>query len=56
MEEILISNLFDESLKIQNFKELYFKRWAVVRYDELKNHLEIENFSGTTRIAIEQDF
>ena len=57
MEEILITNLFDESLKIQDFKELYFKRWGVeIKYDELKNRLEIENFSGTTKIAIEQDF
>ena len=27
-----------------------------IKYDELKNPLEIENFSGTTKIAIEQDF
>jgi len=57
VEEILITNLFDESLKIQDFKELYFKRWGVeIKYDELKNRLEIENFSGTTKISIEQDF
>jgi hypothetical protein len=57
VEEILITNLFEESLKIQDFKELYFKRWGVeIKYDELKNRLEIENFSGTTKIAIEQDF
>ncbi|MCM1992419.1 hypothetical protein [Oceanirhabdus seepicola] len=27
-----------------------------VKYDELKNRLEIENFTGRTKIAIEQDF
>lgn len=44
-------------MKIQDFKELYFKRWGVeTKYDELKNRLEIENFTGTTKIAIEQDF
>jgi hypothetical protein len=44
-------------MKIQDFKDLYFKRWGVeIKYDELKNRLEIENFTGTTKIAIEQDF
>jgi len=57
IEEVLITNLFDESMKIQDFKELYFKRWGIeIKYDELKNRLEIENFTGTTKIAIEQDF
>ena len=57
IEEILITNLFDESLDVEAFKELYFKRWGIeLKYDELKNRLEIENFTGTTKIAIEQDF
>lgn len=57
VDEVLITNLFEESLKMQDFKELYFKRWGIeIKYDELKNRLEIENFSGTTKIAIEQDF
>lgn len=57
IEEVLVTNLFDESMKIQDFKELYFKRWGIeIKYDELKNRLEIENFTGTTKIAIEQDF
>lgn len=30
VEEILITNLFDESMKIEDFKELYFKRWGVM--------------------------
>lgn len=30
IEEILITNLFDESLKFQDFKELYFKRWQII--------------------------
>ncbi|WP_035290061.1 IS4 family transposase [Clostridium sp. KNHs214] len=56
-EEVLVTNLFDESMKIQEFKELYFKRWGIeIKYDELKNRLEIENFTGITKIAIEQDF
>lgn len=56
-EEVLITNLFNKSMEIENFKELYFKRWGVeIRYNELKNRLEIENFTGTTKIAIKQDF
>lgn len=44
-------------MKIEDFKELYFKRWGIeIKYDELKNRLEIENFTGATKIAIEQDF
>ena len=55
--EILITNVFDESFDVSDFKELYFKRWGIeVKYNELKNRLQIENFSGETPIAIKQDF
>ena len=57
VQEVLITNLLDESLSIKDFKELYFKRWGIeVKFNELKNRLQIENFSGETPIAIEQDF
>ncbi|MCY6355852.1 IS4 family transposase, partial [Clostridium sp. ZS2-4] len=57
VEEVLITNLFDESMTESDFKELYFMRWGIeIKYDELKNRLEVENFTGTTKIAIEQDF
>jgi hypothetical protein len=57
LTEILITNIFDESFTVTDFKELYFKRWDIeVKYNELKNRLQIENFSGETPIAIEQDF
>ena len=40
-----------------HFKELYRLRWKIeTRYDDLKNKLQIENFSGDTQIAILQDF
>lgn len=56
-EEILITNLLEENFTINEFKELYFKRWGIeVKFDELKNRLQIENFTGDTQIAIEQDF
>lgn len=55
--EILITNIFDESFTVGDFKILYFKRWGIeVKYNELKNRMQIENFSGETPIAIEQDF
>jgi hypothetical protein len=57
IEEILLTNVMDKNLGIAEFKELYFKRWSIeVKYDELKNRLEIEDFTGATPIAIEQDF
>jgi hypothetical protein len=55
--ETLITDLFDKRMGISGFKELYFKRWPVeTKYGELKNKLEIENFSGRTKEAILQDF
>lgn len=57
IEEILLTNIFEEAYKTDDFKKLYFKRWGIeIKYDELKNRLEIENFTGITKIAIEQDF
>jgi hypothetical protein len=56
-EEILVSSLLDQSFSLEDFKELYFKRWKIeIKYDELKHKLEIENFTGETPIAVEQDF
>lgn len=56
-EEILITNLLDETFTVQDFKELYRLRWNIeTRYDVIKNKLQIENFSGNTPIAILQDF
>jgi hypothetical protein len=56
-EEILVTSLLDETYGIDDLKKLYFKRWGIeVKYDELKNRMQIENFTGQTKIAIEQDF
>lgn len=55
--ETLITNISDESFSVVYFKELYFKRWGIeVKYNEIKNKLQIDNFTGETPIAIEQDF
>ncbi len=56
--EILISSLF-ETQKYPNslFKELYFLRWGIETfYDELKNKIKIEQFSGYSEHCILQDF
>ena len=55
--EILITNIFDKDFSVSDFKDLYFKRWGIeVKYNEIKSKLQIENFTGETPIAIEQDF
>jgi len=56
--EILITSLLDiEQFPSQIFKALYKKRWGVeTYYDELKNKLKIEYFSGYSNQSIQQDF
>ena len=52
--EKLVTNLEESDI---DFRELYFKRWGIeVKYCQLKSRYELENFSGNTPIAIEQDF
>lgn len=53
--QTLITNLFN--MPEEKFPELYFMRWPVeIKYDIVKNKLELENFSGKTVNAIMQDF
>ena len=53
MTSLLNSNTYPTSL----FKQLYFKRWGVETfYDELKNKLKVEHFSGYSNLSIQQDF
>lgn len=55
--ETLITSIFDPSFTPEDFKALYSKRWGIeVKYSEIKNRLQVENFTGETPIAIEQDF
>ena len=56
--EILITSLIDlKKYSSQIFKELYQKRWGVETfYDELKNKLKVEHFSGYSNQSILQDF
>lgn len=56
--EILMTSLLDAKTYPSNtFKALYFKRWGVeTYYDELKNKLKVEHFSGYSKQSILQDF
>ena len=56
--ELLITSLTDsKKYKHSIFKELYFRRWKIETYfDELKNKLGIEHFSGYSNQSILQDF
>ena len=56
--EVLATSLTDvKKYPSKLFKELYFKRWKVETfYDELKNKLKLEHFTGYSQKAIQQDF
>jgi hypothetical protein len=56
--EVLMTSLLDSKKYITEiFKDLYFKRWGVETfYDELKNKLKVEYFSGYSDNTIQQDF
>lgn len=55
--EVIFTNLFDKSIKISDFKELYKLRWGVeTRYSIIKDRLDLERFSGKKLEIIKQDF
>jgi hypothetical protein len=54
--EYLVTNLTPEEFSTTEIGELYNMRWGIETvYDDLKNKLEIENFTGTKPILLEQD-
>lgn len=56
-EEILITNLFDDSIPLQGYGWLYNMRWGIEsKYLELKQRLKMENFAGIKAVAIRQEF
>lgn len=56
-EEYLVTNIFDSSFTPEDFAFLYHLRWGIeTRYNDLKNRLKIEQFTGTTPLAIRQDY
>ena len=55
--EHLVTNIFDPDISLDDFKWVYRKRWDIeTKYDDVKNKLEIENFTGYSPKAILQDF
>ena len=55
--EYLITNLTKEEMATEKFKEIYGKRWGIeTNYNIIKNVLELGNFTGDTKTAVEQDF
>ncbi|MBN2598500.1 IS4 family transposase [Labilibaculum sp.] len=56
--EILITTLLSsKTYPTGIFKDLYLKRWGVeIYYDELKNKIKVELFSGYSDQCIQQDF
>lgn len=55
--EHLVTNILDSSISLDDFKWIYQKRWGIeTKYNDVKNKLEIENFTGYSPKAILQDF
>lgn len=56
-DEILITSLDSKEADLKELKEIYNMRWGIeTKYNLLKNGLELENFTGDTDRAIQQDF
>lgn len=55
--ETLLTNILDESISPKMFADIYRLRWGIeTKYDDIKNKLELENFSGVTAVSVLQDF
>lgn len=54
--EILATNLSREQFPQGDFREIYHMRWQIeTAYETLKDRLQLENFTGTKAILLEQD-
>ena len=55
--ETLVTNLDENLLPLSKAADLYFKRWTIeTSFDTLKSKLQLENFSGKTKVSVLQDF
>lgn len=56
--EVLMTSLLDsQKYPSKMFKELYFLRWGIeTYYDELKNKIKLEYFTGYSKMSVLQDF
>lgn len=56
-EEILVTNIPETELSLTEMAELYHLRWGIESsYNCAKNTIHIEDFSGTSELAVRQDF
>lgn len=54
--EILATNLPRETFAQDEFREIYHMRWQIeTAYETLKDRLQLENFTGTKPMLLEQD-
>jgi len=56
--EVLATSVLNHTvLQTSDFKNLYHKRWGIETFFHiLKNRLSLENFTGNTALAVQQDF
>jgi hypothetical protein len=55
--ETLLTDIFDDTLTLDDFRDLYFKRWKIeTQYCSIKHKFQIENFSGILENCILQDY
>lgn len=55
--EYLATNIFETDISAKDLYDLYHLRWGIeTKYNDVKNKLEIENFTGYSPDAILQDF
>lgn len=55
-DEYLITNIPEEEVNTDEISELYRMRWCIeTAYDDMKNKLELENFTGSKPVIMEQD-
>jgi hypothetical protein len=55
--ETLITDISEQRFDLDEWKKLYFMRWSIeTKFDQIKNKLQLENFSGKTVLAVKQDF
>ncbi len=54
--EVLATNLPRDTFPSESFKEIYHYRWRIeTAFEVLKDRLQMENFTGTKPVLIEQD-
>jgi Transposase DDE domain. len=57
VQQVLLTNLPDDTFPLEDLKTLYHLRWDIETvYNTLKSKMQLENFSGKLPQIIEQDF